>query len=292
MIKSLATLGLALVIAALPMAASPASADKLLQNVRGSVTYGATSTPTNSLAPNANVALNDNDYAATGAASQAAITLPDSSRVLIGAASNVQLVSFDGAAATAKLVVVGKVRFTVEHPSGAAANYTFQTATGTISVRGTVGDISANQAGLQVNVYSLSNPALPVQVTLTNGQVFTLSAGQSLVATAAAGSLSASVTTLSHTLYQPFTEFGEPANASALGIAPSGAASATAATAAAIGAAAAAVVVIGNNNKTGPAPAQTPSVSLGVNAQPREGGARSGDPAVPHAPSVMRTPKP
>ena len=114
--------------------------------------------------------------------------------------------------AHAKFVVVGKMRFTVEHPSGAQADYQFQTTTGQIAVRGTVGDIFANPTGgLQVNVYALSNPALPVQVTLVNGQVFTLAAGQSLVATAAAGAVTASVTGVTQSMFTPFSELGAPA---------------------------------------------------------------------------------
>jgi hypothetical protein len=244
------------------MMASPAGTDKLLQNQKGTVTYqnGSSTKP---LARNASVALADSDIAQTGASSLAAITLPDSSRVLMGSNSSVTLSSFNQTTtATAKFVVVGKVRFQIEHPAGAAANYTFQTQTGQIAVRGTIGDIFANPSGgLQVNVYALSNPALPVQVTLVNGQVFTLAAGQSLVATAAGTTISAGVSTLSHALTTPFSELGSVPNAGALGLGTTAAAAGTTATAAAaagVAGAAAAGTIISNSNKNASAPTPTP----------------------------------
>ncbi|MDE2482622.1 MAG: FecR domain-containing protein [bacterium] len=269
--RTTATLLTALLVAA-PITASPAGSDKLLTNIKGSVSYGPQKTPTKTLPRNVQIALNDSDYAATGANSEASIVLPDSSKVLMGANSSVQLVSFDRTdIANAKFIVVGKIRFSVAHPAGARANYTFQTGTGQIAVRGTVGDISANANGLQVNVYEVSNPALPVQVTLVNGQVFTLAAGQSLVATAVAGAITASVTGLSQSLFTPFSELGAPANASSLGISAAtttaGAAAGSAVTtaAAAVGGAAAVTTVVQNSNKAQstptPQPTATPTVA-------------------------------
>jgi len=66
------------------------------------------------------------------------------------------------------------------------------TSTGQISLRGGEGDIIAPadpNGGLRVAIYSLSDPALPVQVNLVNGQVFTLAAGQTLEVTAVAGAI-------------------------------------------------------------------------------------------------------
>ncbi len=281
--KALSSVMLALTIAALPIVASPQATDKTLTAVEGSVTYGANPTPTTKLARNASTSLNDNDYAATGANGKATVTLKDSSVVTMAANSSVQMVHFDQAAGTntARFVVVGKVRFEVNHPAGAKASYTFQTATGQIAVRGTVGDIFATlgqggaPGGLQVNVYALSNSALPVQVTLVNGQVFTLAAGQSLVVTSAAGALVGSVGAVSNTTFAPFSQLGAPANASSLGItttttttAAAGAGAATSAAAgtaaattaaAAVGAAAAATVAASSSTKSTPAPTATPS---------------------------------
>jgi hypothetical protein len=264
--KALCASFLTVLVALLPVAASPADTDKTLQNVKGSVTYGADPTPKTTLAVHGNTTLNNNDYAATGANSLATITLPDSSQVEMASNSSVQMQSFNNIANvnTAKFVVVGKMRFTVNHPNGAKADYTFSTATGQIAVRGTIGDIAANPSGLQVNVYALSNPALPVQVTLVNGQVFTLAAGQSLVATAAAaGAVTASVTGVSQSMFTPFSELGAPANAGSLGItstvagasgAAGGAAGATGAIVGGAAAAAAVTTVVVSNSASSPSP--------------------------------------
>lgn len=204
-----------------PSAPSIAAADKQLQNMKGSVSYQTSNGATRPLGTHATVTLNDSDSAMTSANSLGGIILPDSSRVILGANSKVTLVSFSQSTiASASFVVVGKVRFKVEHPSGARANYTFQTPTAQIAVRGTEGDISSDpvSGNVQINVYQLSNPQLPVQVTLSNGQVFTLAAGQSLTVTAAAGVISGTVSAVSQTAFQPFQEFGAPSNATSFGI--------------------------------------------------------------------------
>lgn len=282
----------AAVLAAAPIAASPADTDRTLENVKGQVTYGTASSPTTPLAVHARTTIADSDFAATGANSQATLTFPDSSQVILGENTRIQVNSFvQSDIAHAKMTVnVGKVRFKVNHPQGAKADYQFQTPTGQIAVRGTEGDFFSNPSGLQVNVYAVSNPALPVQVTLVNGQVFTLAAGQSLVASAVAGAVTASVTSVSQALYSPFSEFPAPANAGSLGISASagaagasaGAAGATtglvtAAGAAAAGAAAAVVTSNSSNPKSTPAPStptpspapSTTSVPITVNGAPR-----------------------
>jgi FecR protein len=193
--------------------AFPASAadDKSLQNMKGSVSYGAAGKQT-PLAPNATTVLDDKDYATTGAASLAAIGLPDSSRVLVGADSNVQLTSFDRVTGTsAKFVVVGKVRFIVQHSQGAKADYTFQTATGSVAVRGTEGDIEQHGSDLRVNVYEVCDPSEPVTVTTPSGQHFQLVAGQSLAAQLVNGVVRAKVEQLTQGLIDQFSpDFGVP----------------------------------------------------------------------------------
>ncbi|HET9029237.1 MAG TPA: FecR family protein, partial [Candidatus Aquilonibacter sp.] len=296
--KALSSSMLALVLAAMPIVCSPASTDKTLQAKEGTVTYGASQSPTTKLAKNASATLNDNDYAKTGAGnSMAQIIMPDSSVVTMAANSRVQMRNFDnvGGTNTANFVVVGRVRFKVEHPAGAKANYTFSTPTGQIAVRGTEGDIFAQPGaggapgGLQVNVYALTNPALPVQVTLVNGQVFTLAAGQSLVVTAAAGAIVGAVGAVSNTTFAPFTQLGAPANASSLGITTTttttaaagttAAASTTAAattasvTTAAVAAGTAAAVAVTQNSSNpstapSPSPTPTPTPTLAPTATP------------------------
>ena len=284
-------------VALLPVTASPADTDRTLQNVKGSVTYGPQKTPTTALAPKASTTLNNNDYAATGPNSIATITLPDSSQIEMASNASVQMVSFSQTdIAHANFVVVGKMRFTVNHPAGAKADYQFTTSTGQIAVRGTVGDIFANPAGgLQVNVYALSNPALPVQVTLVNGQVFTLAAGQSLVATAAAaGAVSASVTGVSQTMFTPFSELGAPVNASSFGItgaaAGAGAGAGAAGATGAIAAGAAGAVAVTGAVVAASQP--SPSPSIGPTATPTTAPTATPTPVATATPTPTQTATP
>lgn len=204
-----------------PPPPSIAAADKQLQNVKGDVSYQLASGSQRPLAPRASIVLEDNSSAITGANSLGGIILPDTSRVMIGSSSKVQIGYFTQAAvASAKFYIpYGRVRFKVEHPKGAQANYTFQTPTAQIAVRGTEGDIFSDPSGnLQVNVYQVSNPNLPVQVTLANGKVFTLTAGQSLTVGTVAGAISAGVSSVSQSTFSQFSQFGAPQNAGSFGI--------------------------------------------------------------------------
>ena len=83
-------------------------------------------------------------YALTHAGSMAALDLPDSSVVSIGASSRVRLGRFDreswGSSAT-MTIVDGAVHFAVKHPAGARSMYTFLTPVSQIAVRGTEGII-------------------------------------------------------------------------------------------------------------------------------------------------------
>ncbi len=208
--RSLAAVFLAAtaIVAALPLAAAPAN--KSLQNLKGAVSYQVPGAGPRAIAQKATITLADNDTAITGANSVAALDLPDTSRVLIGQNARVQLAFFNQTKiANAKFIVYkGNVRFTVEHPKGARANYVFQTQTAQIAVRGTVGDIEDSPTQLQVNVYSLSSPNLPVQLTLANGKIITLHAGQAFVAHITAGVITSSqIVNISKLLTQPFTEF-------------------------------------------------------------------------------------
>ncbi len=196
------------------LCAFPASAanDKSLQNVKGDVSFQRPQGASTALAPNATTVLDDKDYTITGAASLAAIGLPDSSRVLVGSQSKVQLAAFNQVAGTnAKFVVVGKIRFIVQHPQGAKADYTFQTTTASVAVRGTEGDIEQGNNQLTVNVYEVCDPSEPVTVTTSSGQSFTLVAGQSLAAQIVNGIVQAKVEQLTQGLIDQFSpDFGVP----------------------------------------------------------------------------------
>lgn len=196
-------------------AATPTQAgdDKQLQNSKGSVSYQTSTGQPTPVAPNATVVLGDKDYAITGDASLATVGLPDSSRVLVGSESKVQLAFFNQAQGNnAKFLVLnGKVRFIVQHPQGAKANYTFQTATGSIAVRGTEGDIDVNGNTLQVNVYEVCDASQPVTVTTRDGQNFTLTPGHSLVARLVNGIVQAEIQSLTQQMIDRFSpDFGVP----------------------------------------------------------------------------------
>ncbi|MHB8462080.1 MAG: FecR domain-containing protein [Vulcanimicrobiaceae bacterium] len=193
-----------------------ADADKSLQNMKGTVSYQHGTAASQRLAQSASIALHDTDYAITGAQSEAGVSLPDSSKVLVGSDTKVQLAFFNQVHGTnAKFIIYnGKTRFTIEHPNGAKANYVFQTPTANVSVRGTQGDIGVDSDGsVRVNVYNLSNPKLPVMVSTTDGKSFTLGVGQTLLAHFVNGKLQETVGQLSQQLIDHFSgEFGVPEN--------------------------------------------------------------------------------
>ncbi|MDE2483558.1 MAG: FecR domain-containing protein [bacterium] len=190
-----------------------AANDKELQNMKGSVSYARPSAAAKPLAPNAEIVLGDRDVAITGAASLAGVTLPDSSQVLVGSESRVELGFFKQTEiANAKFVVYdGKVRFTVRHPQGARANYIFTTPTASVAVRGTQGDIESSGSDVRVNVYEVCDPSEPVTVTTKDGASYQLNAGQSLVAQVVGGIVRAKVEALSQQLIDQFSpDFGAP----------------------------------------------------------------------------------
>lgn len=212
-----ALIGIAALCALLSATATPllASADKVLQNQRGDVSYQRTGAAPVAIAESASVSIDDGTFAITGGGSLGAVTLPDSSQILLGSNTRVQLAFFNQAGiATARFVLYGgKTRFAIRHPQGAAANYTFSTATGEISVRGTDGDIDDQpNASLRVNVYDLSDPSLPVTVRTKDGRSYTLGAGESLFAHYKNGKLEVDVNKVTQqaAVSQFGNDFGQP----------------------------------------------------------------------------------
>jgi ferric-dicitrate binding protein FerR (iron transport regulator) len=203
--------GVIVCLLVLPSALSAQSANKLLENKHGQVSYEKAGT-SSTLAPSASIELGDKDVAATGAASLGTITLPDSSLVSLGADTRVQLSFFSQTeTANAEFVLYqGKTRFKIEHPNGAKANYTFVTPTSQIAVRGTEGDIGLDGDTLRVNVYHLTDPSLPVQVSFSNGKTVTLVGGQSLLAQVINGVIQTQIDKLTSALMGQFGEFGVP----------------------------------------------------------------------------------
>jgi FecR-like protein len=286
--KAFASVVLVVAVCLSTVIPSSAAADKTLENVRGIVSLdNGPGTTTQPVAVNAGVAIADNEYAVTGGVvnghpSQGAILLPDSTRILIGQSTRVQMKQFERQPnlTTANFIILnGKIRFAVQHPGGAKANYTFQTSTGQIAVRGTEGDIWAPQPGaLQVNVYELTDPNLPVEVTLNDGKVYKLHAGQTLTvgilgaavaAGAAAGassSQSATVTSTTQTSTNNFSEFGAIASSAAVA-AVAAAAAASSGGIPTVAAVAAGVAVVGGVviGTTGGSPSRSPAPPANVN---------------------------
>jgi hypothetical protein len=188
--------------------------DKQLQSQKGNVSYQVPSGKPVPLGVNATIGIADRDFAITGNESLAQVLLPDSSRVLVGSDTKVQLAFFNQAQiATAKFVVYnGRVRFAVKHPQGAKASYTFQTATGSVGVRGTQGDIEYDSDGsLRVNVYELCDTNAPVEVTTKGGKTYEVAAGQSLFAQVVNGVIRTQIGKLTQELIGQFSpDFGVP----------------------------------------------------------------------------------
>lgn len=211
--RVLALFGIVLLVL-VSSAPSPAGDDKQLQSQKGDVAYQVPNGKPVALSVNAVIGIADRDYAITGGGSLAQVLLPDSSRVLVGSDTKVQLAFFNQAQiASAKFVVYqGRVRFAVRHPQGARANYTFSTPTASVGVRGTQGDIEYDSDGsIRVNVYELCDPQMPVEVTTRGGKIFTIGAGQSLFAHIVNGIVQAEVQQLTQQLIGQFTgDFGVP----------------------------------------------------------------------------------
>jgi hypothetical protein len=190
-----------------------AGTDKVLQNQRGDVEYQRGKAAPTPIGASASVSIEDGDYAITGGGSLGALILPDSSQILLGSNTKVQLAFFNQAqVATANFVLYnGKTRFAIRHPQGALANYTFSTATGQIAVRGTDGDIDYTGSSMRVNVYDLTDPTAPVVVSLQNGRTYTLRAGESLFARYVNGVLQVDVEKVTQQAAAVFTDdFGPP----------------------------------------------------------------------------------
>ena len=263
-----------------------------LQNLRGSVSYQRGAGKPQALPQRTAVALTDNDYALTGAGnSLAGITLPDSSRIEMASDTRVRLSYFrQSRIAHAKfLVYQGKVRFHIEHPQGARADYVFQTPSAQMAVRGTFGDFLVSPTKLIVNVYSVSNPKLPVEVTFKNGKKVFLGAGQSLVATFTGAQAAVTVGNVSRQSLSNFSEFATPKGVPGiLSSTGAGSAAATTATAVVVGGTAVTAAAAGSKGGAAPSPTAppTPTVVIPIGSL----NCPSPPPGPPGAPNAVPTP--
>lgn len=214
-VRSLVVFALALGLSPLPAGAQ--DADKVLVNLKGSVAYEHDGT-SHALVPSVRHSLIDNDYASTQNASQAQVTLPDSSIITLGSDTRVQMAFFNQTdIANAKFIVYqGKTRFQVQHPAGAQSNYVFTTPTSSIAVRGTEGDIDVDGNDLTLNVYNSNTAGAPVEVTFTTGDkagtTVKVLPGQSLIAHLVNGVIQTQIGAITQAALDRFSELGVPTN--------------------------------------------------------------------------------
>jgi hypothetical protein len=196
------------------LAAIAACAALCLHLVRGFVLYEHPGSGPAALEQRQTIELADQDTATTGDRSLARIDFPDRSDVLVGADSKLQLILAHEIAQTgARLSIAnGIVRFVVRPSSSGNVRYTFETPSASIAVPPGRGDIAVRNSGtLQVNVYDVCDRRTPVEVQTTDGVVYQLLAGQSLVARLVGGTLQAHVEALSESLVETFLPaFGTP----------------------------------------------------------------------------------
>ena len=215
--KAVGTAALLLALVCGP--SSGQSADTMLTNSKGIVAYERSGQVSAPLATDASIQLALQDFASTGTASLGTLTFVDSSKVLLGENSRVQLLQFSATAvASAQMYVyAGHVRFKVEHPNGGHADYRFVTNHSEIAVRGTEGDVLLDGDQFRVNVYDLSDDKLPVTVRITSGDstgtVFELHKGDTLATTLVNGAINYTKARLTEAIVQQTSgEFGLPDN--------------------------------------------------------------------------------
>lgn len=160
----------------------PADDRSLLSRTQGVVSYGQADAID---APNlrrrllGQISLDDDAYVDTDVRAAAQLQLPDSSIVLIGDRTTAQIGAFHALGRGQNVITLnrGAVRFAITHPAGARANYTFQTPTTQVAVRGTVGYLVSGPRGIQLYCVTCG----PGDVTIaTGGESYTLESGQTL----------------------------------------------------------------------------------------------------------------
>lgn len=175
---------LIVVVSLLTAAPVGAASDKQLVAVRGTSGYR----------PSVNAdfrrvisrqTLNDDNIAVTQEASNAFVVLPDSTEVALGASTSVQVGAFNDPLSSTPTTLTlrnGAVRFNVQHPAGARANYVFQTATSQIAVRGTIAMYKSDQTGDVIACLVCLNGDA---VATIDGRTYPLVSGQTLFVSAA-----------------------------------------------------------------------------------------------------------
>ncbi len=252
-----------------------AAADKELAAVKGSVSYQAPGAGAVPVVGTQIVA--DNATAITGSNSAANLTLPDSSVVSLGSNTNIVVGAFTtGVQGPGSTITVnnGALKFDIKHPAGGRANYSFQTPTSQIAVRGTVGILTVSSTQTQVACIACAKGDVTVTIGL---QTFAVVTGEVLtIVGSSAATATAAVAPLSSVANAPaMGQFGGTLGSSSAGAAggaasgaaaSSGAAAASSSVAAAAAAGTAAVAggVAAATAKTAPAPPSPPPATLGL----------------------------
>jgi len=187
--------GLALALALGASGARAGNGDKELSRVRGSVGFqpdkDAQFKP---IFGHQNLA--DGAFAVTKARSLAVLKLVDSSEIDIGENTIVEVGAFQQASSGQQNNITinnGALHFKIRRPAGGQSNYTFQTPTSQIAVRGTEGFLISGPTGTQVVCTVCTIGDVTVQ---TGTQTVTLVSGQTLIVNGTASSIGTATQTI------------------------------------------------------------------------------------------------
>lgn len=187
--------GLALALALGASGARASNGDKELSRVKGSVGFqpdkDAQFKP---IFGHQNLA--DGAIAVTKARSLAVLKLVDSSEIDIGENTVVEVGAFQQASSGQENSIKinnGALHFKIRRPAGGQSNYTFQTPTSQIAVRGTEGFLISGPTGTQVVCTVCTIGDVTVQ---TGTQTVTLVSGQTLIVNGTASSIGTATQTI------------------------------------------------------------------------------------------------
>ena len=208
-------------LAALAVLAGPARGadDNVLRRDKGIVTYKLKDANPQSLT--GSIAVGDSVLASTSSATLATLQLADSSEIRIGDRTTVRVGDLRTAAganpAGATIYLRnGAVRFNIQHPAGARANYRFITPTSQLAVRGTVGYFVHGATGDQIYCVTCQDGDVTI---VTKAQTFSIHSGQTLNVATRNGSVTGTAIVPNRTVNNPAIDqflggvspFGQPA---------------------------------------------------------------------------------
>ena len=194
-LRFVSLMGLALALALGASGARAGNGDKELSRVKGSVGFqpdkDAQFKP---IFGHQNLA--DGAFAVTKARSLAVLKLVDSSEIDIGENTIVEVGAFQQASSGQQNSITinnGALHFKIRRPAGGQSNYTFNTPTSQIAVRGTEGFLISGPTGTQVVCTVCTIGDVTVQ---TGTQTVTLVSGQTLIVNGTASSIGTATQTI------------------------------------------------------------------------------------------------